>query len=327
MKTTGGKGLHVVFPLTAKADWDSVKAFALSIATAMAADRPGLYTANMAPADHHQGLLRERCADRVLAALPYRRLYDGLLLLAGFAVLGAAIVSRLRIDVKREHLSGDVPLRRISSLGKGDAEGQLPLPHMQRKGTLFRRVGKRGRDRTLASPRQSIRTSRTNRSRTANRVHRERKGSIMILRSAQPQSGTGQFARSAMAYVLAGGRGSRLLELTDIRAKPAVYFGGKSRIIDFALSNALNSGIRRIGVATQYKAHSLIRHLQRGWNFLRPERNESFDILPASQRVRKPSGTSEQPMRYTRTATSSRATIRNTWWCWPATTSTRWITA
>jgi len=92
-------------------------------------------------------------------------------------------------------------------------------------------------------------------------------------------------ARSAMAYVLAGGRGSRLMELTDRRAKPAVYFGGKSRIIDFALSNALNSGIRRIGVATQYKAHSLIRHLQRGWNFFRVERNESFDILPASQRV------------------------------------------
>ncbi len=92
-------------------------------------------------------------------------------------------------------------------------------------------------------------------------------------------------ARDAMAYVLAGGRGSRLKELTDRRAKPAVYFGGKTRIIDFALSNALNSGIRRLGVATQYKAHSLIRHLQRGWNFLRPERNESFDILPASQRV------------------------------------------
>ena len=92
-------------------------------------------------------------------------------------------------------------------------------------------------------------------------------------------------SRHAMAYVLAGGRGSRLMELTDRRAKPAVYFGGKSRIIDFALSNALNSGIRRIGVATQYKAHSLIRHLQRGWNFFRPERNESFDILPASQRV------------------------------------------
>ena len=96
---------------------------------------------------------------------------------------------------------------------------------------------------------------------------------------------SGPLARSAMAYVLAGGRGSRLLELTDRRAKPAVYFGGKSRIIDFALSNAINSGIRRIGVATQYKAHSLIRHLQRGWNFLRPERNESFDILPASQRI------------------------------------------
>ncbi len=96
---------------------------------------------------------------------------------------------------------------------------------------------------------------------------------------------TSPLARDAMAYVLAGGRGSRLMELTDKRAKPAVPFGCKSRIIDFALSNALNSGIRRIGVATQYKAHSLIRHMQRGWNFFRPERNESFDILPASQRV------------------------------------------
>jgi glucose-1-phosphate adenylyltransferase len=98
----------------------------------------------------------------------------------------------------------------------------------------------------------------------------------------RPQS---PLARDAMAYVLAGGRGSRLMELTDRRAKPAVYFGGMSRIVDFALSNAINSGIRRIGVATQYKAHSLIRHMQRAWNFLRPERNESFDILPASQRV------------------------------------------
>ena len=93
------------------------------------------------------------------------------------------------------------------------------------------------------------------------------------------------YARQAMAYVLAGGRGRRLMELTDRRVKPAVYFGGKSRIIDFVLSNALNSGIHRIAVATQYKAHSLIRHLQHGWNFFRPERNESFDILPASQRV------------------------------------------
>jgi glucose-1-phosphate adenylyltransferase len=97
--------------------------------------------------------------------------------------------------------------------------------------------------------------------------------------------GNEPLSRNALAFVLAGGRGSRLLELTDRRAKPAVYFGGKTRIIDFALSNAVNSGIRRIAVATQYKAHSLIRHLQMGWNFFRPERNESFDILPASQRV------------------------------------------
>lgn len=89
----------------------------------------------------------------------------------------------------------------------------------------------------------------------------------------------------SMAFVLAGGRGSRLRELTDKRAKPAVYFGGKTRIIDFALSNALNSGIRKMAIATQYKAHSLIRHCQRGWNFFRPERNEYLDILPASQRV------------------------------------------
>ena len=95
----------------------------------------------------------------------------------------------------------------------------------------------------------------------------------------------GPYTRQALAYVLAGGRGTRLMELTARRAKPAVFFGGKSRIIDFALSNALNSGIRRIAVATQYNAHSLIRHLQGGWNFFRPERNESFDILPASQRM------------------------------------------
>ncbi len=96
---------------------------------------------------------------------------------------------------------------------------------------------------------------------------------------------THRLAQQTMAFVLAGGRGSRLQELTDIRAKPAVYFGGKSRIIDFPLSNAVNSGICRIGVATQYKAHSLIRHLQRGWSFFRAERNESLDILPASMRL------------------------------------------
>jgi glucose-1-phosphate adenylyltransferase len=94
-----------------------------------------------------------------------------------------------------------------------------------------------------------------------------------------------RLTQRSMAFVLAGGRGSRLKELTDRRVKPAVYFGGKARIIDFALSNALNSGIRKVSVATQYKAHSLIRHLQRGWNFYRAERNEFLDILPASQRM------------------------------------------
>ncbi len=94
-----------------------------------------------------------------------------------------------------------------------------------------------------------------------------------------------KLAQQSMAFVLAGGRGSRLYELTDRRAKPAMFFAGKSRIIDFPLSNAVNSGIRRIGVATQYKAHSLIRHLQRGWSFFRAERNESLDILPASQQL------------------------------------------
>ncbi len=94
-----------------------------------------------------------------------------------------------------------------------------------------------------------------------------------------------RLSSQTMAFVLAGGRGSRLRQLTDNRAKPAVYFGGKTRIVDFALSNALNSGIRKMAIATQYKAHSLIRHCQRGWSFFRAERNEYLDILPASQRV------------------------------------------
>lgn len=94
-----------------------------------------------------------------------------------------------------------------------------------------------------------------------------------------------QLPKRTMALVLAGGRGSRLKQLTDQRAKPAVYFGGKFRIIDFALSNCVNSGIRKIGVVTQYKSHSLLRHLQRGWNFLRGERGEFVDLLPAQQRI------------------------------------------
>jgi len=94
-----------------------------------------------------------------------------------------------------------------------------------------------------------------------------------------------QLPKRSLALVLAGGRGSRLHELTDIRSKPAVFFAGKFRIIDFTLSNCLNSGLRRIAVLTQYKSHSLLRHLQRGWSFLKPELNEWVDLLPAQQRV------------------------------------------
>lgn len=98
-----------------------------------------------------------------------------------------------------------------------------------------------------------------------------------------------QAPRHALALVLAGGRGSRLKQLTDRRAKPAVHFGGKFRIIDFALSNCINSGFRRISVITQYKSHSLLRHLQRGWNFLRGEIGEFIDLLPAQQRINETS--------------------------------------
>ena len=94
-----------------------------------------------------------------------------------------------------------------------------------------------------------------------------------------------QLARKTIGLVLAGGRGSRLQNLTDRRTKPAVYFGGKFRIVDFTLSNCMNSGVRRIGVLTQYKSHSLLRHLQRGWSFLRSEFNEFIDLLPAQQRI------------------------------------------
>lgn len=91
--------------------------------------------------------------------------------------------------------------------------------------------------------------------------------------------------RDTLALVLAGGRGSRLYELTDRRAKPAVFFGGKFRIIDFPLSNCVNSGIRKIGVLTQYKAHSLIRHLVHGWSNFRTDQGEFVEVLPASQRT------------------------------------------
>ena len=92
-----------------------------------------------------------------------------------------------------------------------------------------------------------------------------------------------ELVKDTLVLILAGGRGSRLHELTDKRAKPALYFGGNRRIIDFALSNCINSGLNRIGVVTQYAAHSLLRHLQTGWSFLPQERGEFVDMLPARQ--------------------------------------------
>lgn len=94
-----------------------------------------------------------------------------------------------------------------------------------------------------------------------------------------------RLTKETLALVLAGGRGTRLQDLTRWNAKPAVPFGGQFRIIDFSLSNCINSGIRRIGVLTQYKAHSLIRHIQKGWGFLRGEFHEFIELLPAQQRV------------------------------------------
>ncbi len=100
----------------------------------------------------------------------------------------------------------------------------------------------------------------------------------------QGRSPRSRLTRATLALILAGGRGSRLYELTNWRAKPALYFGGKYRIIDFPLSNCVNSGIRRIGVLTQYKAHSLVRHLVRGWSHFKKEFGEFVEVLPASQR-------------------------------------------
>ncbi|WP_290637156.1 sugar phosphate nucleotidyltransferase, partial [Aquisalimonas sp.] len=97
-----------------------------------------------------------------------------------------------------------------------------------------------------------------------------------------------RLTRDTLAMILAGGRGGRLANLTDWRTKPAVPFGGKFRLIDFPLSNCINSGIRRIQVLTQYKAHSLIQHVQRGWGFLRGEFGEFVELVPAQQRLDRP---------------------------------------
>ena len=102
---------------------------------------------------------------------------------------------------------------------------------------------------------------------------------------SNPQRFVSLLTRKTLALVLAGGRGSRLYELTAWRAKPAVFFGGKFRIIDFALSNAINSGIRRVGVLTQYKAHSLVRHISEGWGGFKRVLHEFVEVLPASQRI------------------------------------------
>lgn len=94
-----------------------------------------------------------------------------------------------------------------------------------------------------------------------------------------------KLSRETLVLILAGGRGSRLHELTDHRTKPAVYFGGSRRIIDFPLSNCINSNLNHIGVITQYEAHSLVRHIQRGWSFLPDERGDFIDLLPARQQI------------------------------------------
>jgi len=119
--------------------------------------------------------------------------------------------------------------------------------------------------------------------RPASELHGMLPGRYGMPRAAPDRSAMAQLARQTFSIVLAGGRGARLGPLTEWRAKPAVPFGGKFRIVDFSLSNCLNSGIRRIGIATQYQSHSLIHHLQRGWSFLDGRFNEFIELLPAQQ--------------------------------------------
>jgi ADP-glucose pyrophosphorylase len=130
-----------------------------------------------------------------------------------------------------------------------------------------------------------------------------------------------------VVYVLAGGRGSRLMEVTDIRAKPAVYFGGKSRIIDSTLSNALNSGIRRVSVATHYKSHSLIRHMQRGWDFFRPSATRALTSCRPARAVRRPAGTPERQTQFTRVYGCHRELRAALYFGAGRRSSTKWITS
>ena len=118
---------------------------------------------------------------------------------------------------------------------------------------------------------------------------------------SQSQRFVSRITRNTLALILAGGRGSRLKQMTMWRAKPAVPFGGKFRIIDFPLSNCINSGIRQVGILTQYKAHSLIKHIQQGWGFLRGEFGEFVELLPAQQRALQQylaDRTGAQPVRH-----------------------------
>ena len=135
-----------------------------------------------------------------------------------------------------------------------------------------------------------------------------------------------RLTRDTLAVIMAGGRGERLKHLTEHRCKPATPFGGKFRIIDFVLSNCVNSGIRHIAVLTQYKAQSLIQHIQRGWGYLRGEFGEFVEVIPAQQQHRRDwyRGTADAVYQ---NLDIIRRTARSTCWCWPATTSTRWTTA
>ncbi len=149
----------------------------------------------------------------------------------------------------------------------------------------------------------------------------------MAKRPARATSGryVSRLTSGTLAVIMAGGRGERLKGLTENRAKPATPFGGKFRIIDFVLSNCVNSGIRQISVLTQYKAQSLIQHIHRGWGYMRGEFGEFVEVIPAQQKTGR-TGIAARPMRCTRTSTSCTRTVPSTCWCSPATTSTRWIT-
>src|SRR5688572_22737031 len=113
----------------------------------------------------------------------------------------------------------------------------------------------------------------------------EHSGTQLTPRQAAARRYVSRLTRNTLAVIMAGGRGERLKHLTDFRCKPATPFGGKFRIIDFVLSNCVNSGIRRIQVMTQYKSHSLIQHIQRGWGYLRGEFGEFVEIIPAQQQL------------------------------------------